>query len=127
MASITLAAARALVVVIAERSPSSEITITSSAGCAPIAVIVTRRDDRARLRFPGGGPAEWRPRGAHGVLASVSTENGWDMTERLGREEALHVGHASGANVFVAKILAKLEELGYVGGPPGAGTCRIPT
>jgi cysteine synthase B len=37
----------------------------------------------------------------------VTTEDGWDMTERLGREEALLVGHSSGANVFAAVEIAK--------------------
>lgn len=37
----------------------------------------------------------------------VKTEDGWDMAERLGREEALHVGHSSGANVFAAVEIAK--------------------
>lgn len=37
----------------------------------------------------------------------VSTEDGWDMADRLAREEALHVGHSSGANVFAALQVAK--------------------
>jgi cysteine synthase B len=37
----------------------------------------------------------------------VTTEDGWDMADRLGREEALHVGHSSGANVFAAVEIAK--------------------
>jgi len=37
----------------------------------------------------------------------VTTEDGWDMSDRLAREEALHVGHSSGANVFAAVELAK--------------------
>jgi S-sulfo-L-cysteine synthase (O-acetyl-L-serine-dependent) len=37
----------------------------------------------------------------------VTTEDGWDMSDRLGREEALHVGHSSGANVFAAVEIAK--------------------
>lgn len=37
----------------------------------------------------------------------VSTEDGWDMAERLAKEEALHVGHSSGANVFAAVSVAK--------------------
>ncbi|MRG98103.1 PLP-dependent cysteine synthase family protein [Polyangium spumosum] len=37
----------------------------------------------------------------------VSTEEGWDMADRLAREEALHVGHSSGANVFAAVEIAK--------------------
>ena len=37
----------------------------------------------------------------------VTTEQGWDMSDRLTREEALHVGHSSGANVFAAVEIAK--------------------
>ena len=37
----------------------------------------------------------------------VTTEQGWDMSERLAREEALPVGHSSGANVFAAVEIAK--------------------
>jgi len=37
----------------------------------------------------------------------VTTEDGWDMSDRLAREEALHVGHSSGANVFAAVEIAK--------------------
>jgi S-sulfo-L-cysteine synthase (O-acetyl-L-serine-dependent) len=37
----------------------------------------------------------------------VRTEDGWDMADRLAREEGLHVGHSSGANVFAAIELAR--------------------
>ncbi len=37
----------------------------------------------------------------------VTTEDGWDMSDRLLREEALFVGHSSGANVFAAVEIAK--------------------
>jgi cysteine synthase B len=37
----------------------------------------------------------------------VTTEQGWDMADRLAREEALYVGHSSGANVFAAVEIAK--------------------
>ncbi len=37
----------------------------------------------------------------------VTTEDGWDMADRLLREEAIHVGHSSGANVFAALEIAK--------------------
>lgn len=47
---------------------------------------------------------------AHDEVFPVSTEDGWDMTERLAREEGLHVGHSSGANVFAAvKIAERLQ------------------
>ncbi len=37
----------------------------------------------------------------------VSTEDGWDMADALAREEGLHVGHSSGANVFAAIRVAE--------------------
>lgn len=37
----------------------------------------------------------------------VGTEEGWEMADRLAREEGLHVGHSSGANVFAAVRLAE--------------------
>ncbi|MEO5727016.1 MAG: cysteine synthase family protein [Byssovorax sp.] len=37
----------------------------------------------------------------------VTTEDGWDMADRLAQEEALHVGHSSGANIFAAVEIAK--------------------
>jgi cysteine synthase B len=44
----------------------------------------------------------------------VSTEAGWDMADRLARDEGLHVGHSSGANVFGALEIAKGLESGCV-------------
>ena len=37
---------------------------------------------------------------AHDEIFPVTTEDGWDMADRLAREEGLHVGHSSGANIF---------------------------
>lgn len=37
----------------------------------------------------------------------ISTEAGWDMADRLAREEGVHVGHSSGANVVAALEIAK--------------------
>jgi cysteine synthase B len=37
----------------------------------------------------------------------IGTEDGWDMADRLAREEGLHVGHSSGANVFAALQIAE--------------------
>jgi cysteine synthase B len=37
----------------------------------------------------------------------IGTEGGWDMADRLAREEGLHVGHSSGANVFAALQIAE--------------------
>lgn len=46
----------------------------------------------------------------HDEVVPVSTEDGWDMADRLAREEGLHVGHSSGANVFFAvKIAERLQ------------------
>lgn len=37
----------------------------------------------------------------------IQTEDGWEMADRLAREEGLHVGHSSGANVFAALQIAR--------------------
>lgn len=41
------------------------------------------------------------------AVIQVGTEEGWDMSDRLAREEGLHVGHSSGANVAGALRVAK--------------------
>lgn len=53
----------------------------------------------------------------------VTTEQGWDMADRLAREEALHVGHSSGANVFAAVEIAKRLHLEQGGGCVVAVVC----
>jgi S-sulfo-L-cysteine synthase (O-acetyl-L-serine-dependent) len=40
-------------------------------------------------------------------ILPIGTEEGWEMTERLGAEEGLHVGHSTGANVCGALKLAQ--------------------
>lgn len=40
-------------------------------------------------------------------ILPVGTEEGWEMTERLGAEEGLHVGHSTGANVCGALKVAQ--------------------
>lgn len=50
---------------------------------------------------------EIHDRNAYDETLRVSTEDGWDMADRLAREEALHVGHSSGAAVFAAVEVAK--------------------
>jgi S-sulfo-L-cysteine synthase (O-acetyl-L-serine-dependent) len=40
-------------------------------------------------------------------ILPVQTEDGWDMSDRLAREEGLFVGHSTGANVFGAVQLAE--------------------
>jgi cysteine synthase B len=53
---------------------------------------------------------------AHDALYPVTTEDGWDMADRLAREEGLHVGHSTGANIFCAvKIAEKLQAEGKPG------------
>lgn len=37
----------------------------------------------------------------------VATEDGWDMADRLAREEAIHVGHSAGAAVVAALSIAE--------------------
>lgn len=44
---------------------------------------------------------------AYDQTLRVSTDDGWDMADRLASEEALHVGHSSGAAVFAALQIAK--------------------
>lgn len=47
---------------------------------------------------------------------TVSTEDGWDMADRVASEEGLHVGHSTGANVFAAvKIAEQLSRQGSGG------------
>jgi cysteine synthase B len=49
-------------------------------------------------------------------VVRVSTDDGWDMADRLAREEGLHVGHSSGANVYCAVKLAERLEVEQKGG-----------
>jgi S-sulfo-L-cysteine synthase (O-acetyl-L-serine-dependent) len=45
--------------------------------------------------------------GAYDETMRVTTEQGWDMADRLAREEALYIGHSGGAAVFAAVEVAK--------------------
>jgi cysteine synthase B len=55
-------------------------------------------------------------------IVPVTTEDGWNMADRLAREEGLHVGHSSGANVFAAvRIAEALQRSGERGGAGEAG------
>jgi cysteine synthase B len=47
---------------------------------------------------------------------SVTTEDGWNMADRLAKEEGLHVGHSSGANVFAAVKVAERAQREQGGG-----------
>jgi cysteine synthase B len=44
----------------------------------------------------------------------MSSDEGWDMTERVGKEEGLFVGHSAGANVAAALRVAKGLTAGVV-------------
>jgi cysteine synthase B len=57
-------------------------------------------------------PPIYNPR-APDAIVPVSTDDGWDMADRLAREEGLYVGHSSGASVFAAVRIA--EELARAG------------
>lgn len=60
-------------------------------------------------------PKIYDPKG-HDELFPVSTEDGWDMADKLAREEGLHVGHSSGANLFAAvKTAERLQREGTPG------------
>jgi len=43
----------------------------------------------------------------HDEIALVSTEDGWDMADRVAALEGLHVGHSSGANIVAAVKIAE--------------------
>ncbi|HEX9619962.1 MAG TPA: cysteine synthase family protein [Polyangiaceae bacterium] len=44
-------------------------------------------------------------------IMPISTDDGWDMADRLAAEEGLHVGHSTGANVAAAvKIAERLQK-----------------
>ncbi len=47
-------------------------------------------------------------------IVGLPTEPGWDMADRVAREEGLHIGHSSGANVWGALQIAKGLETGCV-------------
>lgn len=55
-------------------------------------------------------------RSAFDETVHVTTEDGWDMADRLAREEGIHIGHSSGANVHCAvKIAERLQREGQPG------------
>jgi len=47
-------------------------------------------------------------------ILPVPTEGGWDMADRIAREEGLHVGHSTGGNVWAAVELGKRVKEGCV-------------
>lgn len=60
---------------------------------------------------------------AYDETLRVTTEDGWDMADRLAAEEALYVGHSSGANVFAAVQIAKKLHAAGQGGCVVAIVC----
>lgn len=49
-------------------------------------------------------------------ILPVTTEDGWDMSDRLAREEGVHVGHSSGAAVYAAlQVAAEAQKSGRGG------------
>jgi S-sulfo-L-cysteine synthase (O-acetyl-L-serine-dependent) len=49
-------------------------------------------------------------------ILPITTEDGWDMADRLAREEGLHVGHSSGANIYGAlQVARELQRSGQKG------------
>ncbi len=52
----------------------------------------------------------------HDEIMPITTEEGWDTADQLAREEGIHVGHSSGANVACAlRIAERLEAEGTPG------------
>ena len=49
-------------------------------------------------------------------ILPIATEDGWNMADRLAREEGLSVGHSSGANVFAAVKVAERAQREQGGG-----------
>jgi S-sulfo-L-cysteine synthase (O-acetyl-L-serine-dependent) len=47
-------------------------------------------------------------------ILPVPTESGWDMADRISRDEGLHVGHSTGANVWAATQLAQRVKEGCI-------------
>jgi cysteine synthase B len=55
-------------------------------------------------------PGIYHPEELDGVIP-MATEDGYEMAERLAKEEGIFVGHSSGANVFTAlKVARELKE-----------------
>ncbi len=49
-------------------------------------------------------------------ILPVSTEDGWDMSDKLAAVEGLHVGHSTGANVAGAVVMAERAQREHGGG-----------
>jgi cysteine synthase B len=59
-------------------------------------------------------PAIWEPDGLVDETIWMPTEEGWDVSERLIKDEGLFVGHSAGANVAGALRLARTAKKGDV-------------
>jgi cysteine synthase B len=51
-------------------------------------------------------PPIYDPAMPHEIMP-VTTEDGWDMADRVALEEGIHIGHSSGANVFASLAIAE--------------------
>ena len=61
-------------------------------------------------------PPIWQPEGVIDEIMPMETEEGWDMSERLVRDEGLAMGYSSGANVAGAlRVARRLYEAGEEG------------
>ena len=61
-------------------------------------------------------PAIWRPEEAVDRILPMSTDEGWEVTERMKEAEGLFVGHSAGANVAGAlRIARELSAAGQSG------------
>ncbi|MDQ3034659.1 MAG: cysteine synthase family protein [Myxococcota bacterium] len=58
-------------------------------------------------------PAIYDPSTVDEILP-IPTEEGWDMADRIAREEGLHVGHSTGGNVWGALAIAKRAGSGCI-------------
>lgn len=61
-------------------------------------------------------PEIWKPEGIVDRMLPISTDDGWDASERLVSEEGIFVGHSAGANVAGACELAR---------EAGPGSCVV--
>jgi cysteine synthase B len=59
-------------------------------------------------------PPIWQPDGVIDDTIWMPTEDGWDVAERLVRDEGLFVGHSAGANVAAALQVARTCKPGDV-------------
>ena len=60
-------------------------------------------------------PAIYDPSSCDEIMP-VPTEEGWEMSDRVAREEGLHVGHSTGANIWAAVKLAERAQREQGGG-----------